>query len=135
MKWSVYLSGEIHTDWRERIMEGAAAAGLSIKFTAPVTVHEASDDVGEAILGKEIGGVKIRHSGEIAAFVRENRIDIAILAIPKESATDVSRALKNAGIRGILNFAPLDLEMANDFTIENIHIIDKMLALSFMMKA
>ena len=53
MKWSVYLSGEIHTDWRERIMQGAEEARLDIEFTSTVTVHEASDDVGEAILGRE----------------------------------------------------------------------------------
>ena len=53
MSWNVYLSGEIHTDWRERIQEGANRANLDIAFTTPVTHHEASDDVGEAILGKE----------------------------------------------------------------------------------
>ena len=53
MSWNVYLSGEIHTDWRERIQEGANRANLDITFTTPVTHHEASDDVGEAILGKE----------------------------------------------------------------------------------
>lgn len=51
--WTVYLSGEIHTDWRERITEGAKAAGLPIVFTAPVTDHAASDDCGVAILGAE----------------------------------------------------------------------------------
>jgi YtoQ family protein len=51
--WSVYLSGEIHTDWRERIEKGAADAGLDIRFAAPVTHHEASDDCGVAILGAE----------------------------------------------------------------------------------
>lgn len=53
MTWSVYLSGEIHTDWRERIEQGAAAAGLDVRFSAPVTHHEASDDCGVAILGAE----------------------------------------------------------------------------------
>jgi YtoQ family protein len=53
MTWRVYLSGEIHTDWRERIMEGAEAAGLDVSFSAPVTHHEASDDCGVAILGAE----------------------------------------------------------------------------------
>ena len=51
--WSVYLSGEIHTDWRERIEKGAAEAGLDVRFAAPVTHHEASDDCGVAILGAE----------------------------------------------------------------------------------
>jgi YtoQ family protein len=50
---NVYLSGEIHTDWREQIEQGAKAAGLDIVFTAPVTVHENSDDCGAVILGEE----------------------------------------------------------------------------------
>ncbi|VAW16407.1 Uncharacterized protein YtoQ [hydrothermal vent metagenome] len=51
--WSVYLSGEIHTDWRQRIEAGARAAGLPVAFSAPVTDHEASDDCGAVILGEE----------------------------------------------------------------------------------
>ena len=47
----VYLSGEIHTDWREQITEGAK--DLDVTFTAPVTDHAASDDCGVAILGAE----------------------------------------------------------------------------------
>lgn len=47
----VYLSGEIHTDWRDRIIDGAQ--GLDISFSAPVTDHAASDDCGVAILGEE----------------------------------------------------------------------------------
>ena len=53
MSWQVYLSGEIHTDWRERIERGAEAAGLDVEFTGPVTDHDASDDCGVAILGPE----------------------------------------------------------------------------------
>ena len=51
--WTVYLSGEIHSDWRERIRDGAAEAGLPIDFVAPVTDHGASDDCGVDILGGE----------------------------------------------------------------------------------
>jgi YtoQ family protein len=51
MTWQVYLSGEIHTDWRERIERGAA--GLDVEFSSPVTDHSASDDCGVAILGAE----------------------------------------------------------------------------------
>lgn len=47
----VYLSGEIHTDWREKIIAGAA--GLDVSFDSPVTDHAASDDCGVAILGAE----------------------------------------------------------------------------------
>ncbi len=53
MSWTVYLSGEIHTDWREVIRAGAEARGLPVRFCAPVTDHGASDDCGAAILGAE----------------------------------------------------------------------------------
>ena len=51
--WKVYLSGEIHSDWRQRIAEGAREAGLPVELLAPVTDHDASDDVGASILGEE----------------------------------------------------------------------------------
>ena len=50
---NVYLSGEIHTDWRDVIVEGTKAKGLDIAFSAPVTDHAASDDCGVTILGRE----------------------------------------------------------------------------------
>ena len=53
MIWNVYLSGEIHTDWREEIQAGAKERGLPVLFTAPVTDHGASDDCGVTILGPE----------------------------------------------------------------------------------
>ncbi len=51
--WSVYLSGEIHTDWREKIAIGVKSAGLPISLTSPVTDHATSDDCGVDILGDE----------------------------------------------------------------------------------
>jgi len=48
---NIYLSGEIHTDWRDQIIDGAA--GLNVSFSAPVTDHDASDDCGVAIMGAE----------------------------------------------------------------------------------
>ena len=51
--WTVYLSGEIHTDWRETIANGVEKAGLPVTLLGPVTDHGASDDCGVAILGAE----------------------------------------------------------------------------------
>jgi len=51
--WIVYLAGEIHSDWRERIAAGVEQAGLPVLLTHPVTDHPASDDCGVAILGPE----------------------------------------------------------------------------------
>src|SRR4029453_10405113 len=63
MSWNVYLAGEIHSDWRERIAEGAKEAGLDVTFSSPVTDHGASDDVGVAILGDDQSGVWKDHKG------------------------------------------------------------------------
>lgn len=51
--WSVYLSGEIHSDWREQIAAGTEQAGLPVELSAPVTDHSASDDAGSGTLGEE----------------------------------------------------------------------------------
>jgi YtoQ family protein len=51
--WDIYLSGEIHSDWREQIADGIAAAGLPVAISAPVTDHDASDDAGVGTLGPE----------------------------------------------------------------------------------
>ena len=52
-QWVVYLSGEIHSDWRERIKTGTEEAGLNVSFVNPVTDHAKSDDCGVNILGNE----------------------------------------------------------------------------------
>jgi len=51
--WSIYLSGEIHSDWRDRIARGVEAAGLPVRLSAPVTVHADSDDCAAAIFGPQ----------------------------------------------------------------------------------
>ena len=63
MAWNVYLSGEIHSDWREQIAAGAEQAGLGVEFSSPVTDHGASDDVGVAILGDEADAFWKDHKG------------------------------------------------------------------------
>ena len=61
--WSVYMSGEIHTDWRERIQEGVDKAGLPVQFHGPVTDHDSSDDCGVEILGPEGNNFWKDHKG------------------------------------------------------------------------
>jgi len=83
MTWTVYLSGEIHTDWRERIEAGAREAGLPVEFTAPVTNHEASDDCGVAILGAEPNKMWHDHKGAKLNAIRTRtlmeRADIVVV--------------------------------------------------------
>jgi YtoQ family protein len=67
----VYLSGEIHTDWREQIVEGAN--GLDVSFDSPVTDHAASDDCGVAIMGAEDNKVWHDHKGAKLNAIRTRR--------------------------------------------------------------
>jgi YtoQ family protein len=61
--WQVYLAGEIHSDWRERIEAGTREAGLPVEFSAPVTDHAASDDAGAGTLGEESEAFWRDHKG------------------------------------------------------------------------
>jgi YtoQ family protein len=69
-RWNVYLSGEIHSDWREQIAEGVRDAGLPVDLLAPVTDHDASDDVGIDVLGPEQEGFWKDHKGAGVNAVR-----------------------------------------------------------------
>ena len=82
-EWLVYLSGEIHTDWREQIERGVEAAGLPVQFAAPVTHHESSDDCGVAILGSEDASFWKDHKGAKLNAIRTRtlieRADVVIV--------------------------------------------------------
>jgi len=80
MGMRVYLSGEIHTDWRERIVAGAE--GLGVEFSAPVTDHDASDDCGVAIMGGEDSKFWHDHKGaKLNAIRTRNAIEAADLVV------------------------------------------------------
>ena len=81
MNWTVYLSGEIHSDWRERIIDGSKAIGLPVSFTSPVTNHEASDAAGD-FLGPESAGYWRDHkSSKVNAIRTSTLIDNCDLAV------------------------------------------------------
>jgi YtoQ family protein len=71
MSLTLYLSGEIHSDWREQIISGAA--GMDVSFTGPVTDHAASDDCGVAILGNEPNKFWHDHKGAKINAIRTRK--------------------------------------------------------------
>ena len=83
MNWTVYLSGEIHTDWREQIITQSQAKNLPVTFLSPVTDHESSDDCGVSILGEEEKPYWKNHKGAmvnaIATRTRIERSDIVVV--------------------------------------------------------
>ncbi len=72
--WSVYLSGEIHSDWREQIRAGVEAAGLAVELVSAVTDHEASDNAGVAILGAEENSFWRDHKGAKLNAIRNRTL-------------------------------------------------------------
>ena len=81
MTWTVYLSGEIHTDWRKQIEEGATALDLPVTFTSAVTDHEASDAAGD-LLGEETSNFWRDHkSAKVNAIRTKNLIDMCDIAV------------------------------------------------------
>ena len=82
-EWVVYLSGEIHSDWRERIRDGVAEAGLPVTLVSPVTHHETSDDAGVEILGAESDDFWKDHKGAKVNAIRTRtlieRADVVVV--------------------------------------------------------
>ncbi len=73
MQLNVYLSGEIHSDWRDEIRAGVKSAGLDVRFSEPVTDHAASDDCGVAILGAEQDKFWHDHKGALLNSIRTRK--------------------------------------------------------------
>lgn len=88
-------------------------------------------DNNPALFGKRIRDMEVRSMEEMEHFVKENDIDIAVLTIPKTSALAVARQLTDLGIKGIWNFAHLDLNLPERIQVENVHLSDSLMKLSY----
>ena len=85
--------------------------------------------------GVMVRNMPVRPMSELEDFIKENSIDIAVLTIPKESAVEVASRLIECGIKGIWNFAPIDLNIPENVALESVHLSDSLHALSFMIKS
>ena len=81
MSWTIYLSGEIHTDWREQIAQGAKQAGLDLRFTSAVTNHEASDAAGDMLAPQSEGFWRDQKSSGVNALRTRTLIQQCDLAV------------------------------------------------------
>ena len=92
-------------------------------------------DVNPKLVGLSINDVVVRDFSEMSDFVKENDIDIAIICVNRENAQKVTDFLVDAGIEGIWNFAPVDLNVPNDVAVENVHLSDSLHTLSFLIRS
>ena len=82
MTWKVYLSGEIHSDWRQQLIDGASAHGLPVLFTSAVTDHEASDAAGDMLGAEQNPFWRDHKSSKVNAIRTKTHIqdcDIAVI--------------------------------------------------------
>ncbi|MEY8390046.1 redox-sensing transcriptional repressor Rex [Lachnospiraceae bacterium] len=88
-------------------------------------------DVKPALKGVFVRGIQVRMMEELEDFVRGERVDIAALTMPKEKAGEVADMLVGLGISAIWNFAHLDLELPEHVVVENVHLSDSLMQLSY----
>lgn len=89
-------------------------------------------DVDKKLIGTKVNGIEIYDVGTIVDFIAENRVDMAVLCIPKRGAKEMAALLAENGIEAIWNFTNEDLfEPYNQSIVENVHFSDSLLRLSY----
>ena len=83
------------------------------------------------LFGKKIRDLEVQPMEELETFVKENEIDIAVLTIPKASALGVAERLARQDIKGIWNFAHIDLNLPKEIQVENVHLSDSLMKLTY----
>ena len=92
----------------------------------------AAFDIKPNLIGREFQDVKIYAMEELSEYIRSHRVDVAVLAVPKEAAIPVAKLLTENGIDAIWNFTNVELTEPNSPTIvENVHFSDSLLTLSY----
>ena len=93
-------------------------------------------DTDPAIVGKQISGLTVYHVEGLVEYCREHKVDIGVLTVPKDAATEVAAMLVEGGVKGIWNFANMELEFNIDGVIvENMHMGDSLMKLSYEIKS
>ena len=87
--------------------------------------------VNSRLFGLEIRGVKIMPVDELEDFLRHNEVQIAALTLPKSKAPAVADRLVSCGIKAIWNFAHIDLQVPDDVVVENVHLSESLMRLSY----
>lgn len=88
-------------------------------------------DCNPELIGKECRGAAVMPMEELPDFIRENNIDILALTIPKTGANQVAQIAVEAGIKGIWNFAHMDLNVPDNVVVENVHLSESLMTLSY----
>ena len=88
-------------------------------------------DRNEEVIGKKVRNLEIQDIANLESFITDNQIEIAVLTLPKAGATEISKILVRSGITAIWNFAHVDLELPDNVIVENVHLSESLMKLSY----
>lgn len=91
-------------------------------------------DRDEKITGTTINGAEVLSDSKLEEYISENKPDIAILAVPKEAAQEIADKLAACGIKGLWNFSYAEIKVTGDVAVENVHLTDSLMTLSYKIK-
>ncbi|MCI7275416.1 MAG: redox-sensing transcriptional repressor Rex [Lachnospiraceae bacterium] len=127
------ILGLTHTN--RMIIIGAGNLGQALanygNFERRGFVTEALFDVNPEVVGKTVRGIPVLSLDELESFLATHKVEIATLAIPKAEAVKVAKRLVDSGIRAIWNFAHTDLDLPEDVVVENVHLSESLMRLSY----
>ena len=88
-------------------------------------------DINPRLIGQVVRGIEIRGVDDLEQFIKDNDVQMAALTIPKTKAPEIADRLVNAGIKAIWNFAHVDLNVPDDVVVENVHLSESLMRLSY----
>jgi redox-sensing transcriptional repressor len=91
-------------------------------------------DANPKLVGIRIRDIEIQDIDEMGKFLKENKVDIGVICVPRINAQKVCDALVENGVKGIWNFAPTDLIVPDDVVVENVHLSESLLTLTYLLK-
>ena len=92
-------------------------------------------DVNPELNGKTIRGIPIYMMDTLEQYIKEHTVDIVALAIPKSQTAEVGAELERLGVKAIWNFAPTELMVSKDIIVENVHLTESLMRLSYRLNA
>lgn len=119
------------------IIVGAGNIGQAIanytKFEKMAFNLKGIFDINVKLLGLKIRDIEIQDIDNLESFLQENPIDIAIICVPKNRAQAIADTVTKNGVKAIWNFAPIDLKVPNDVIVENVHLSESLMTLSYLL--
>ena len=120
------------------VIIGAGNLGQAIanynRFSESGLSIECIFDANPKLIGMRIRDIEIKDIDTLTQYLQENSTDIGIICVPRINAQKVTDMLVKSGVKGIWNFAPVDLVVPDDVKVENVHLSESLLTLVYLMK-